>query len=166
MPARPIEIGPHAVERTLIERPLEFAEESRVEPQAPHRFDRRFDRKGFSARGIADATKLHIEPRERGLETDVQISQVELMAVGPGTLIEVERAGAKGAWTAGVGREPAELHVLSRECRVEARRATLDADLQPVCQIGVVRIAAAGTRREVVPGFDSGPVAHEPPRLR
>ena len=166
MPARPIDVGPHAVERTLIERPLEFADESRVEPQAFDRLDLRIARRRFGARGVAEAAELHVESGHDGLETDVQIAQVDLVAVRPAALLEVERAGAERARTGGVGRKSAELDVLNRGRDVEARRATLDADLQPVRDIGVIGIAATGIGLEVVPGLDSGPVAQEPPRLR
>ena len=50
VPGGPIQVGPHTVERTLVERRLEFADQARVEPQALDRLDPGVTRRRFRRR--------------------------------------------------------------------------------------------------------------------
>lgn len=87
------QVEPYAVEGTLIDRPLELADESGVEALPLHGLELRHAARRFRARGVPLPPNRDVQTASDVRETEVRRAQIDLAARrSPAALVVVERA--------------------------------------------------------------------------
>ena len=161
MPVPPVPVHSQTVIATLIDRPLEFTQQPGCDALAFHRLDLGVGGGDLGASGEPHAAHLDTQPGCELLETEVEVAQIELSAVGPATVAVVGGTHTKPARTDGTGREATELHILHGAEKLVAPGLTSDTELQPVGDVPVVGVAATRVWLEEAPRLGPGPVPDE-----
>jgi len=161
--AAPPPVHTHPVERTLVDGPLEFAHEPRVDALALHGLDRRHARRSLGPARVRHASHLQVDASGKLSHGEVRGLQEHLVARAAAAVVEVVGAGPERPRPDGVRWQSTELHVLQAHRRIDTPPPQADTGLQAVADMSGRGVAwgerrGLGRRLEELPHLEAGPV--------